>query len=45
MESLIVAECRGEHFDEDLEALLLLRLDSGPGIELTPEYRKQLLYK
>ncbi len=43
IEALLVAACGDIEVTEDLEKLLLQRLDGEPGIELTPEYRKQLI--
>jgi plasmid stability protein len=43
VEALIEADTEEQLADADLEELLLQRLDSGPSIEMTPEYRKQFI--
>jgi hypothetical protein len=42
LESLLRADLEApEVEDDDLEQLLLARLDSGPGVEVTPEFVEQ----
>jgi antitoxin ParD1/3/4 len=43
VEALIRADFGDDESDDDIEEILLARLDSGPSIEVTPEYRKQLI--
>ena len=42
VEALLEADCNDDEFDEELEQLLIKRLDSGPSIRVTPEFVQQL---
>jgi len=42
-EALVSADFDESEADDDIEEILLQRLDSGPAIELTPEFEKQFL--
>jgi hypothetical protein len=42
VEALLEADCNDDEYDEELEELLIKRLNDGPGIVVTPEVIQQL---
>jgi hypothetical protein len=42
VEAVLEAQCDDEEYDEELENLLIQRLDDGPSIPVTPEFIQKL---